>query len=145
MATTLGQKFDVKWQGVPPHMSKEDYEIWTRWRDRALDNAVGVFYDVGLGSAEIPAEITDPNLGRMWQRLNQKRADVIIEYPAEVRIVELRYNARLDTVGRLVGYGILYADDPPFKKIVKLTIVTNSYDSDVERTAHALGIEYVVA
>lgn len=144
MPTELGFQFLPDWVGVPPHMSKIDFEIWKRVKDEVLKNSIAVYYDVKLGTGRIPLGVTDVKEINLWRRLNQKRADVIIEFGTEIKIIELRDNAKLDTIGRLVGYGLLYDSDPPFDKPVKLLIITNLQDNDVQMSAEKLGIEYLV-
>ena len=144
MPTVLGKKFFPNWLGVPPQMSKEDFEIWKRWRPFALRNAIAVYYDVGLGEGK-PVDLTvSQNLRKMWLKVNQKRADVIIEYDNKILIVELRYNAQLDTIGRLVGYGVLWDKAPAIKKPTEFIIVTNLLDRDVKEAAEVIGIQYKV-
>ena len=125
-------------------MSKEDFKIWQRWRPFALRNAIAVYYDVGLGDGKPVPQSVSPNLRKMWLKVNQKRADIIIEYHNKILLVELRFNAQLDTIGRVIGYGLLWEKNPVIKKPINYIIVTNLLDLDVKEAAETIGIDYKI-
>lgn len=125
-------------------MSGEDFAIWERWWPAARGDARALYFDVGLGLPdELPrSENAEQLLG--WIRNTQKRADVIVVRPGSVDVVELRFNAGLNAVGRLMGYVDLLLDDLPWKLPVRGVLVSNKRDSEVERMLLKLGLLYEV-
>lgn len=144
MPTILGKKYKPDWMGMPPRMSKEDYEIWQRYRGEALKDALWVFYDVGLGEGSPVEGEADETMRRMWLMNTQKRADVIIQYKTHVEIVELRYSASANGVGRLLMYEMLYMRAPVLGLPVKMTLVTDRKDQEVSDLCKRYNIKYVV-
>ena len=144
MPTILGPRFTRDYTGYPPRMSPEDYEIWRRWWPSQKDNAVAVYFDVGLGLPDELPPATDANQLLGWIRNNQKRADAIIERSTDVLLIELRFNAQLNALGRLHGYKVLLEDDNPIRKPIIPVLVTNRRDSEVYRIAQELRIAYEV-
>lgn len=144
MATILGRQFPLKADLWPPHMSPEDYVIFRRWAADAFAGALKVFYDVGLGAgAEYPKD-TPVEMVRMWTKVTQKRADLIIEYPDKVRLVELRDSATANAAGRLLVYKMLWLDDPVIPKPLILTLVTNKPDVELKRLCKLYDIEFIL-
>jgi hypothetical protein len=125
-------------------MSAEDFPIWLRWYPTVKPTALKLYFDVGLGLPdELPqTEDADQLLG--WIRNTQKRADAIIERDRDILLVELRYNAQLNAIGRLQGYQLLLNDDNPFGKPIIPILVTNKRDTEVRRVAELAQITYEV-
>jgi len=144
MPTLLGNRYEPSFAGHPPRMSQEDFPIWARWYPRIRATAKALYFDIGLGLPdELPqSDDADQLLG--WIRNTQKRADAIIERSSDVLLVELRFNAQLNAIGRLQGYKILLDDDNPFGKPVVAILVTNKGDSEVMRLAKLNEIVYEV-
>ena len=144
MPVTLKQRFDPAWEGTPPHISKEDHKIFKRARPRLFKDAVNVYYDVGLGEASEIKEEIKANYKKMWEALIQKRIDVLVETKEYWNIIELRTRASSTAVGRLLQYLNLWWKDPPDQKPVKLILVTDSPDPDLEGLVQMANIELIV-
>lgn len=144
MPTVLGPRFDPSYEGPPVHASPEDLGIWQRWRRGILDQAINLYFDVGLGEGGELPPILDPKMAKMWLKNTQKRADVVVETKTEVWIVELRHYATANCVGRVLMYDLLWRTDPVIDKPVKNFIITDSYDKEVEELSRVYGIEYDV-
>lgn len=144
MPTVLGRRFNPTSLFYPAHMSPEDYKLFKRWKVTALKLAINVFYDVGLGEGIGPGNETDPSMLKMWQKITQKRADVVVEYLNYVDIVELRFNATSNAIGRLLSYKMLWDDAPPIDKVTFVNLVTNRFDPDLERLAGMNNIHYII-
>lgn len=145
MPTLLGQSFSPSYLGRPARMSSEDFDIWQRWWPLARGNAREMYFDVGLGlPAELPpSEDAEQLLG--WIRNTQKRADVLVLRPARVDVIELRFNATLNAIGRLQGYVVLLDDDNPFRLPIRGVLVSNRRDAEVARMAELNGLGYEIA
>lgn len=144
MSTALGRRFAPTTALYPPHMSPEDFKLFKRWGIDALKDAINVFYDVGLGEGIGVPPGTDEALSRMWTKITQKRADVVVEYLDHVDIVELRFNATSNAIGRLLSYRMLWQDDPPINKTAFFNLVTNRFDPDLERLAGEHNLHYLI-
>lgn len=144
MPTTLGPEFPPTFEGIPPRMSPEDLQIWRRWWPKHRHEAIRLFFDVGLGLPDELPQTQDANQLLGWIRNTQKRADVIIERADDVLLIELRFQAQLNALGRLTGYRLLLNDDNPFNKPIIPLLITDKPDSEVERLAIALTVAYDV-
>jgi len=144
MSTDLGIQYSPTWGGYPPHVSPDDLVIWKKYHTQIYGEAVNLYFDVGLGG---PAEIEkgiSREMEKAWIRLNQKRADVVIEALDRWVIVELRHYASAAALGRLLMYKDLWKQDPPDERPVELRLVSDGYDKDVASTAMALNIDYII-
>ncbi len=144
MTTVLGRRFPPTTGLYPPHMSPEDYKLFKRWGVDALKNAINVYYDVGLGEGAPAPLSVDESLSRMWTKITQKRADIVIEYLDHVDIVELRFNATSNAIGRLMSYRMLWDDAPAINKEAFMVLVSNRFDPDLERLSEINNIRYTI-
>lgn len=144
MPTTLGTPYARAWEGTPPHMLGEDLELWKKYRITAIQKAVKLYFDVGLGGQTKVPPGTSPEMATMWLRNTQKRIDVLIEEENKWVIIELRARATATAVGRILQYFDLWKEDPPDDKVVELRLVTDSEDRDTKKLAEKLGINFIV-
>lgn len=144
MPTTLGQEFKPDWAGTPPGMSEIDRQLWHRWRSTGLKGALRMYFNVRMGADEIMPKETPEREREFWYLYVAKRADAIVEYPDNITIIELRDEANANAVGRLLQYSLLWNKDPKIAKKVRLLIITNRYDADVELLAKSQGMEFAV-
>lgn len=144
MTLILGREFPADWSGYPPRMSEEDFQIWQRWWPTVKHLALRMWFDVGLGGGQAIPEGTGADLAYMWTRNTQKRADAIIETADSIWLVELRFAAQPNAIGRLLTYRDLLVKEHRFNKPIRPTLVTNREDPEVRETAQNLGIAYEV-
>jgi hypothetical protein len=143
MPTWLGTGYNIDYSGYPAHMAVEDYSIWQRIKDKLLIDAKMMYFDVGLGGAKnIPNEY-EPSFIYMWERLNQKRIDVLTDTGEEWHIIELRPRATSTAIGRLLQYRELWNLEPIDTRPIKLILGTDLPDPDVISLAAALKIEII--
>ena len=144
MPTTIGEAYTPSWPGTPKRMSKEDYALWKIYQMTELEGAIAVYFDVLLGTGqEAGPEYTEEEK-KFWREKTQLRADVVVEYPDRVKVVELRVNASVSTIGRTQAYQMLLKDDNPFGKTVEAEVVTNLANKQVEEIAGRQGVKYTV-
>ncbi len=144
MPTTIGEAYPPTWAGTPKRMSGEDYALWKIYQVSELEGAINVYFDVLLGiGQDAGAEYTDEER-RFWREKTQLRADVIVEYPDRVRVVELRANASVSTIGRTQAYQMLLKDNNPFNKPVEAEVVTNIENAQVREIAERQNVIYTV-
>jgi hypothetical protein len=125
-------------------MSTEDAEIWRRYFPTVKEGVMWLYFDVGLGLADDLPHIEDANQLLGWIKNTQKRADVLAERIDRVDLIELRFNASSNAVGRLLMYEKLLLEDNPFRKPILPFLVTNRHDGEVERLCDGLHFRYVV-
>lgn len=143
MPTWLGPSFDKSYSGWPPHMATEDYAIWQSIKDKLLINAQRIYFDVGLGGAKNIPDEYEPSFKYMWERLNQKRIDVLVDAGDEWHIIELRPRATSTAIGRLLQYKTMWKEEPIDQRPVRFILGTDIPDPDIVSLAAGLGIEIV--
>lgn len=144
MSVQLGSAFSPTWSGRPPHMSPEDRGIWERWRSSAMVTlSERVYFDVGLTTTEAPLG-TEPNMARMFERVTAQRIDVVLEYPKQWFIVELRHDASSSAIGRLLSYLLLWKQAPPDPRPVSAVLVTDRPAPALTDLARSHDIKLVV-
>ena len=142
MPTILGEKCKLSMIRTPAGMSQEDRKIYDDWKTTALKEDYDLYFDVGLG-AGIPAPPeTDPDIARGWFLNTQKRADLIVDTHSEWWIVELRFNASSNAIGRLLMYKKLFLQDQIKTQPIFLILVSDRYDPDLEGLANDNRILY---
>lgn len=144
MPTLLGIRFNPVSSIYPPGLSREDHYLYSLWRQLHSTDAVGFYFNVRLGTGKDPGENCDEEGKRWWYLCTAKRADLIAEYEDRVEIIEFRYMANANAIGRLQCYKNCWEEDPTILKPVIMRLVTNLYDKDVETLANQLGIAYEV-
>lgn len=142
MPTDLGPRFPPDYQGIPTHMSTEDFRIWLRYRDRLKTRARALYFDVRLGADEALTAASGTGFENMWFALNAKRADVVSDEAAGPRLIELRDNAQTNAIGRLLTYKLLWERDPGLPGPLTLELATNVLDADVAAACQLYGILY---
>ena len=144
MPTNQGQEFGPEWDGWPPSMIAGDLRVWKLVRVQMLKDALRVFYDVRVGDGQPAPPGTDETFTKLWTGMTQRRIDVLIEYAAYWRLIELREDAHEQEIGRLEMYEMLYGRDPINKKTVVLTLISSTHSKDIEDLARLKGIEYII-
>lgn len=142
MSIWLGPAFHPSTERRPTRMSSEDWEIWRRWFPQYRESTKLLYFDVGLGPGR-PAPDPDINspYRRAWLRNTQRRADVVMVREEEIWLVELRFLASPNAVGRLLVYANLWQKDPPFPDPLKLHLVTNEELPDVAKLTQLYNIQ----
>lgn len=123
-------------------MSAEDEIIWNSWKQTNLTDEMDLYFDVGLGDGIQPPAGIDPDIAEGWIRNTQKRADLIVYTGSDWWIVEFRYNATANAVGRLLLYEMLFIEDLPKDQPITLILATNRYDKDIKKLCDKYRIQY---
>lgn len=144
MATDLGRDFPPGWDGIPPHMPIAEAQLWRAWRKLSGYPGLRMWFDVGLGKSKECPPGTSEDMARMWTRLNQKRADAIIEHATYIELIEVRTGSQASALGRLLVYQYLLLEDNPFSKPLQLTLVTDNQDAELMIVARSQDITYIV-
>lgn len=114
------------------HLKPDEVIIFKKYYRVMSKNFINMIFDLHLGEGIKLEKEYDENIMRMAKTLSQKRVDVVIEYDKEIKIIELKKRAGLDTLGQLLGYEDLYIKEyKPSKKVIKL-LVCEEIEPDVE-------------
>ena len=141
MPTRTGPEYPSNWNGWPEAMSTEDYAIWQRWKAKGMLGIRKLHFNVGLGPGTPAVGANTPKEAEGWRFLTQKRADVIAVHEVHIEIIELRFQAGANALGRLRMYMMLYMTDPVLGEHVTLRLVTDHIDADARKMAEIDGIE----
>lgn len=140
MPTTLGSKYSIYWKGKPPHMLAPDIPVWYRFLKEKGAYFNALYYDCLLGGPVLSAEEKSDPLKRMERALICKRADAIAELENEVWIIEVSACPGMRALGQLVTYKTLWLQDPKIEKEVKMILVAEQIDPDVQVSYEPSGI-----
>jgi hypothetical protein len=141
---TLPTPLPPNWAGYPPHMSALDYPIWLKWAPAQRPRWSALYFDVGLGTG-LPAPPAAGDRDRtMWQRLTQKRADVVADAGDHWELIELRHSAQANALGRLLQYQSLWNNDPPDSRHVALYLITDFLDPTLPTLLASHNITYTI-
>lgn len=145
MPTDLGTTYDASFNGRPEHIAPLDLDIWIRYWPTLRPHISNIYFDVGVGPGVPIPTGTPPNFAKMITRLSQKRIDVLAVISNEIWIIELRRAASPNAIGRVLSYRELYLLDPKLGTNLRLAIVTDERDSEMELVCQRLGIVYLIA
>jgi hypothetical protein len=124
-----------------PHMLPGDVAIWHSFLCKDPILRVPVAYDVHVGTpAHIP-ENFEPPYRYMIERLSTKRIDVVIFFPKETVVCEIKPYAGLTAIGQALCYSALFKRDFPQYPNVKPCIITDTAQID---TPHLCALNKVV-
>lgn len=141
----LGPGFPPGSTRRPTHMPLREAQLWERWSRGRVEGAERIFFDVRLGEGRPGLDTVGDALARMWTRLTQKRADVLVEWPDQVWLVEVRTNASASVFGRLFVYLDLLKRAEVFDKPIVPIIVSDAEDTDLRTVAENNNIRFEVA
>lgn len=125
-------------------MNKWEAYIWGKWLDQHINEYFGYTYDVHVGTpVKIPDDWPD------WMKkdvhaLSSKRIDVVMEDHHNIYVVEVKENATLGCLGTILSYRYLYIETSTPTKPVRLILVTDKLDPDLQPILESLDIRYFI-
>lgn len=131
----LGAKFDNSFEGVPPHMSPEDHQIWKRYKKEFGHLYDYYHYDCCFPSLCKCPEHHPNSMKKMWNSLTGKRLDALCHASDCWTIVECRIHASLGALGAAIAYRHLWGLYKPNELPCKIVIVTDNIDLDSKLVA----------
>lgn len=123
-------------------MSPQDKAIWFRYLLQGGNIFAPFVYDLRVGEgAELPpgSSATDYKVA---QALTTKRIDVLWTTPTATVICEVKRRAGAGAIGQLLLYRQLYMTTFPTSQPVKMFLVTDELQPDVEVGLFANDIDY---
>ena len=121
-----------------------DVVIWERWLKQNKDKWYDYKYDVHVGKVE-PTFPTEPvNIMNLARAVLRKRIDVVARKDDEIWIFEVKPDAGLGAIGQLISYKHLYQEEFKPTETIRLGLVTDRIDRDVEMVCQKEGITVFV-
>jgi hypothetical protein len=127
-----------------PHLSPAEKAIWERFLFQYPQAYDSVQYDFHVGSPPPFNTLTDE--GEDWEqdKLYRRRIDVIGRVGSQQDIIEVKRRATTSTIGQVEGYRDLFMRDEEPLGAVKMVIVTEEADKDVEYLCKQKGVELII-
>jgi hypothetical protein len=126
-----------------PGMSAQDTIVWTRGLQVVTEPGDKLFYNVRIGVQLEVGPGLPPGVASGWQRVNQKRVDVVLQRGESWTIIEVRHIATSAVLGRLIQYRELWLSERP-QDDLSLLLVTDWMDRDLPKLLGPSGIAYLV-
>lgn len=126
------------------HMARRDAALWERYLELYAMNWQGFAYDVALGGLTVDDPDATEEMRRGWQYSTAEKIDVVANRGDEHWIIEVRPNARCDTVGSVLGYFLLAQREPWTTLPLVPAILTANMSPDARWVAAQLGVEVLI-
>ena len=121
------QRFPPSWRGRYAHMRDVEVPLWNRFLDLYGVGFEAFEYDVRVGPPSGAAAGFDAQTQAVFADLSRLRIDAVGYRPGEVWLLEVMPYAGPSAVGKLVGYGVLFAQDRQPAERVRLGLVTDRF------------------
>lgn len=140
MPTTLGEPFEVTWDGAPEQMLEQDVPLWHLFRKKYGSQFSHFFYNVRVGGPDLKNVKADEKLLKMWYDVTAKRIDAIGEKNQEIWIIEVASIPGIRAIGQILSYRFLWNLDIKIKKLVKDVLLCYRIDNDLEMVLKHYGV-----
>jgi len=126
-----------------PHMLHGDNIVWSRYLSSNHNKISELWYDVHVGMAvEVPAGASRM-IKAISDGLTRKRIDVVAKVGIEYWIIEVKPRAGMMAVGQVLTYKRLFLKEYKTERLVKMVIVCESMDPDIEDELKEFRIDLV--
>jgi len=125
-----------------PHLLPLDIDLWERFLKANTNRFLAYEYDVRVGFGRDPGAETASNIRQMSIDLSQRRIDAIGHTDADLTIIEITVSAGLRAIGQILAYPILFSTRNPTTLPVKILVVANEIQTDMEIVYNRLGIPF---
>lgn len=122
-------------------MLPEERRIWDKWMKRYGNLFYRYDYDVRVGEGIEIQSGWEENIARMAKLLTQKRIDVVAYRAGEIWIIEVKPHAGVSAYGQLKVYEKLLRQRVGEGANIKLGIVCETIDPDVEKLLEQEGVK----
>jgi len=123
-----------------PHMLPDDTVIWTRYLTQPVQPLERVWYDVHVGSSNIPDDTSDQMLRKIAQGVTRKRIDVVAQVKSSLWVIEVKPFADARAMGQVQAYLRLFQRDYRLALACVPVIVCEDFDPDLVPDFEELGI-----
>jgi hypothetical protein len=145
MPTILGDPFLPCKVLTPPGMSSFEIMLWHRFQVKYCEDWSRVFYNVRVGKGSPPPGHYEEEIKEMWLFITMHRIDALVETAGDIILIEVRGSAGRSALGACILYKQLYEQDRVIQKPIRLAVVTNFLNEEMEGIFKNNGIEtYIV-
>lgn len=127
-----------------PHMTPAEVRRWDRFIAKHGLPEGKISYNEHLGEGA-PIALDWPMwMAVMVKALSTHRVDVVVERPNEVLLIEVKGIAGMGAVGQLLGYEALWLRERGIDRPVRLLLVCERVEADMQHVFDHYEIEVVV-
>jgi hypothetical protein len=139
-----GPIFPAAWRGRYPHLMPIDAAIWGRFLDKHGSLFLGFQYDVTLGEgAQSLPGMSDKDKFLLWS-LTVKRSDCLGIRRDGLLLVEVKPRLGMAAVGQVVSYYILWQRQYGGPPAVRVAVVCEQSERDLQFVCERLGVDVFV-
>lgn len=122
----------------------EETNLWREWLKRHGHQYDKFDYDVHVGKGTPAPKEYNEKVRKGWERLTQKRIDVIVWQNGAPTLIEVKLRASLAALGQLTGYQFLWNIDHPSTPSYRLLLISKICDEDILTVAKGWDVEVEV-
>lgn len=126
------------------HLLPLERPIWARYLERTTEQFLSLTYDMHLGAGAPVAKEWSPGTAAIVAAVSRKRVDVLGETASELIIFEIKPRAGMSAMGQLLNYRTLYEMEYKPTKPIRLMVVCERVEHDIQLTYARQGIELAV-
>ena len=126
-----------------PHMLPEDVDVWREYLGGEPMDFSSVWYDVHVGQAMSVPLGSPAYMRRVVEGISRKRIDVVGLVACELRIIELKGHAGMESIGQVVTYRQLYLEEFETRLPVTCWVICGTADRDILDLAEKLEVQII--
>jgi len=115
-----------------PGMKPAESQIWTEFLRTTDMEFIDIKYNVRVGIGYDPGPQYPEYIRRMMIQLTQLRIDAVGETKDAIWIFEIKIRAGMSAIGQLISYAEWYRKQYNPEKPIRLAVVAEFYDPNVE-------------
>lgn len=130
--------------GNYPHMARRDRDLWESYLRQYAQDWFGFAYDVALGGLDIedPDATDAQRLG--WRYSTAEKIDVVANRGDEHWLIEVKPNARLSSMGQVLGYLVLAQREPWTTLPLVPCVLSDNMSIDVRWACKQFGVQVIL-
>ncbi|HAM56142.1 MAG TPA: hypothetical protein DCQ64_12360 [Candidatus Rokubacteria bacterium] len=123
--------FEPKLMRTYPHLLSMDAQVWEAFLRGGLYHPQRVAYDVHVGTpVPLPSQATDME-HRVADGLTRKRIDVVLDFPDQIWVAEIKPFGNHMATGQALQYHQLFTAEYSTSKAVLPVILCFAHDPDL--------------
>lgn len=127
-----------------PNLSAVDSRVWAAYLQQVTTPPPTYEYDVRVGAILIPAGLDDPAMIQDWEALTRRRIDVIMHWPNNSTIAEIKPVLNMSAIGQVLTYQYLYARERPTFALTRPMIISQAADEDLLAVCEEMHIDHAL-
>ena len=126
----------IKFPGLLP----AEALIFNAWQNLHIREYDYFAFNVRIGAGVDPGPSWPQNVRQMAIDNSKKRVDAVGYQGTTPTLVEVKQRAKLNALGQIVGYGVLWPREHPQDSQPRLLIVTDRPSADLEPICKSVGV-----